>query len=327
MIRRVLQCPIWNDSVGLDAIFVHETGMYQVNDSPRAGGAYFIPLDVVDSEVIHMTDLQKVRLTTWLISQKLRGDPQPIITKQVIDSIKDKPALPVHERAHRLLHFIARRIEAVGSSTAFGPEDLAAYAWSESTEWGEIVYCFDYLLAEGLVRGDNTSRVIHDCDVTVAGYRHIALQAANVDSAKVFVAMWFHESMAKAYEDGVAPGIKDAGFNPIRIDRKDHINKIEDEIIAEIRQSRFLVADFTHGDYGSRGGVYYEAGFAHGLNLPVIFTCHQDSMKTLHFDTAHYSHIVWTEPRELREKLRNRILAVIGQGPSEATTPNPAGHS
>ena len=34
-----------------------------------------------------------------------------------------------------------------------------------------------------------------------------------------------------------------------------------DRIIAQIRASKFVVADFTR----NRGGVYYEAGFALGL--------------------------------------------------------------
>ena len=322
MTTRVQQCPIWNLSDGLDAIHLSATRTFRVDNSPRAGGAYLISESIFNSDVINMTDAQKARLTTWLISQRLQGNPQPTITEPVIRSVKDKPALPVHERAYRLLLFIARKIETVGQTLTLWPHDvysdplsLGAYAWSESTEWHEIVYCFEYLLQVGLARGKIGGDSLSDCDVTVAGHRHIADQAANVDSSQAFVAMWFHDSTARPYEDGIEAGIRDAGFNPLRIDRKDHINKIEDEIIAEIRRSRFLVADFTQGDEGARGGVYYEAGFAHGLDLPVIFTCHEKSLKNLHFDTAHYSHIVWANPAELREKLKNRILAVIGQGP------------
>ncbi len=127
--------------------------------------------------------------------------------------------------------------------------------------------------------------------------------------------------MQQALEHGIEPAIKDAGYKPLRIDQKEHINKIDDEIIAEIRRSRFLVADFTHGVDGARGGVYYEAGFAHGLNLPVIFTCREDAVEELHFDTEHYNHIVWTTPADLREKLTNRILAVIGEGPEARVNP------
>ncbi len=135
------------------------------------------------------------------------------------------------------------------------------------------------------------------------------------DSSQSFIAMWFHESMAEAFEKGIKPAVEDAGYEPLRIDRKEHINKIDDEIIAEIRRSRFLVADFTHGEDGARGGVYYEAGFAHGLGIPVIFTCREDAVDTLHFDTNHYNHIVWSTPEELRERLRNRIRANIDNVP------------
>ena len=101
----------------------------------------------------------------------------------------------------------------------------------------------------------------------------------------------------------------------MRIDRKEHVNKIDDEIVAEIRRARFVVADFTHGDTGARGGVYYEAGFAHGLDIPVIFTCRKDRLDDVHFDTRQYNHIVWETPEELQDRLAKRIAAVLGDGP------------
>lgn len=97
----------------------------------------------------------------------------------------------------------------------------------------------------------------------------------------------------------------------MRIDTKEHGNKVDDEIISELRRSRFVVADFTCGTSGARGGVYYEAGFAHGLGTPVIFTCHADCIEHVHFDTRQYNHILWTSPSELRDKLNRRIRATI----------------
>ena len=89
---------------------------------------------------------------------------------------------------------------------------------------------------------------------------------------------------------------------PVRIDQQEHNNKIDDEIIAEIRRSRFVVADFTQGEKGARGGVYYEAGFAQGLGIEVIFTCRKDVLDNndIHFDTRQYNHIGWETPEELR---------------------------
>ena len=109
-------------------------------------------------------------------------------------------------------------------------------------------------------------------------------------------------------------------YRPIRIDKAEFNDRIDDEIIAEIRRSRFLVADFTQDGDSARGGVYYEAGFAHGLDRPVIFTCRKNVIDKglIHFDTRQYNHIAWTTAEELRKRLADRIAAIIGDGPSEA---------
>lgn len=132
---------------------------------------------------------------------------------------------------------------------------------------------------------------------------------------QAFVAMWFDASMEEAYTEGIRPAIEDAGYASFRIDRKEHNNRIDGEIISEIRRSRFLVADFSQGKDGARGGVYYEAGFAHGLNIPVIFTCRKDNLDDLHFDTRQYKHIVWETPDDLRKQLLKRITVTINDRP------------
>jgi hypothetical protein len=86
------------------------------------------------------------------------------------------------------------------------------------------------------------------------------------DTTQAFVAMWFNDATLAAYVDGIEPAIIDSGYRSVRIDKKEHSNKIDDEIIAEIRRSKFLVADFTCEKEKVRGGVYFEAGFAMGLN-------------------------------------------------------------
>ena len=114
------------------------------------------------------------------------------------------------------------------------------------------------------------------------------------------------------------PAIRDAGYEPIRVDNVQHNRKIDDEIIALIRRSRFVVADFTAGKPEEpRGGVYYEAGFAYGLGREVIYTCRRDFVEALHFDTRQYNHIVWEEDKlsDFRKNLQNRIEATIGRGP------------
>ena len=94
------------------------------------------------------------------------------------------------------------------------------------------------------------------------------------------------------------------------------MDKIDDEIFAEIRRSRFLVADMTQGNDGARGGVYFEAGFAQGSgSFQYLYACRKDRIKHLAFDTRQFYHIVWDTPDELRKQLATRIRARVGEGP------------
>ena len=183
-------------------------------------------------------------------------------------------------------------------------------AMPESTD--EIKFFVSSLKTKGWIEEPTDG----EYKLTVEGYTHLEeLKHPAPVSSQGFVAIWFDDSMTKAWRAGIKPAIEDAGYKALRIDQKEHANKIDDEIIAEIRRSRFIVADFTHGDDGPRGGVYYEAGFAHGLGIPVIFTCRRDALEKVHFDTRQYNHIVWETPEELRRRLATRIAAVVGDGP------------
>ena len=130
--------------------------------------------------------------------------------------------------------------------------------------------------------------------------------------------MWFSDEMRDVYDHGIAPGIRDAGFTPCRIDERRDANKIDDAIIAEIKGSRFVVADMTHGHDGVRGSVYFEAGYASGLGRDMIYSCREDCLDKLPFDTRQYRHIVWkapedlrTPPAELAKTIRGRIGSTV----------------
>ena len=301
----------------------------------RAGGGYIITEEaarmlspqVYSLSGVPLTDAEnkfRARLTTILIDRRRSGDKLPVVTQDLIRAAMSKHPLQVHERADRLLRYIAEQTDTVGADVILIYNNAndhqewiidAALAWSESTSMSEVDFLLAYLGDKKWIHRGSITNNTRSVALTVDGYGRIEEQVANVDSVQAFVAMWFDETMTDAYEKGMEPAIREAGYTPQRIDKKEHINKIDDEIIAEIRRSRFLIADFTQGHGGARGGVYYESGFAKGLGLPSIFTCRKDCMEELHFDTEHYNHIVWTVPEDLRKKLKNRILTVLGEGP------------
>jgi nucleoside 2-deoxyribosyltransferase len=153
------------------------------------------------------------------------------------------------------------------------------------------------------------------CNITLQGwYRIEELRAVGEASNQAFVAMWFNSALDPAWKDGIHPALLEAGYFPVRIDLVDHNDKIDDRILVEIRRSGLIVADFT----GNRGGVYFEAGFALGLGLPVIWCVREDEINNVHFDTRQYNHVTWNTPAELKEKLYNRVVASLGR-PSSRT--------
>ena len=144
--------------------------------------------------------------------------------------------------------------------------------------------------------------------ITPDGWKRLReLLKISRDPNRAFVAMSFAPELLPVWENGMKPALINLGFNPIRIDQTHGEDKIDDRIIAEIRKSGLLVADFT----GHRSGVYFEAGFAMGLGIPVVWTCKKDDVDNAHFDTRQQQHLLWETPDELREKLTNHIAAKI----------------
>ncbi len=287
-------------------------------DSPRAGGPYFM------AELHKFDDAHKSRLTSWLIDQRRMGAQCPEVTAEVVEDVRRRRPLTVHERADRLLREFSSELSDIADAIENRQDEShievqRRLAHSESLRIQEIDYLVSYLEHRHWIERDGPRQhPLARYRISVDGYARLAeIEEAATDSSRAFVAMWFHESMDDVWENAIKPGIEDAGYEAIRIDRKEHLNKIDDEIIAELRRARFVVADFTHGDDGPRGGVYYEAGFAYGLKLPFIFSCRKDSIGRVHFDTRQYPHILWEAEKldEFRVRLKTRICAVIGDGP------------
>jgi nucleoside 2-deoxyribosyltransferase len=308
-------CAIWKTP----AEVLESAGDYQVFDSPRAGGKYWISGTAI-GQVLPFNDRAKGFLTTWICEQHRAGVEIPKVMESVLDLVKSRQSLPVMSRMTLALRCLDQRILQLGDTLMVGEvanaDTLKLFAQTESKDIKELMQLFRMLEEAGFVQATFYIGGGANVAPTVRGWQELDdMKRPRTDSAQAFVAMWFNEATIAAYTHGIEPALRETGYNSIRIDKKEHNNKIDDEIIAEIRRSRFLVADFTCEPNNVRGGVYYEAGFAQGLGIPVIWTCKDTSLVDLHFDTRQYSHIVWKSPEDLLVQLRNRIGATIGDGP------------
>jgi hypothetical protein len=242
---------------------------------------------------------------------------EPNIDSDVLNIVKARRPVSFSERFNCALRCLGESISQLGEHKDLGVANAFQFmAETESGNLAELTELFRLLQQAGYVEGAFHLGGGGAFRPTVKGWEELdKLKRPRTDSSQAFVAMWFSDETNDAFINGIWPALTETGYKAMRIDKKDHNNKIDDEIIAEIRRSRFIVADFTCGPGNPRGGVYFEAGFALGLNIPVVWTCRDSSLKDVHFDTRQYAHIVWKNSEDLRIQLRNRIGATIGIGP------------
>lgn len=331
-------CPIW----GTPATYHGRDGSgSSIWESDRAGGCFLLD-DLTPDFALNLKDEDprfKASLTTWLVDQRREGTNPPKIDKGVMRLVKTCHPLSVEDKKDQILLHFNKISPCLGGKikVLMNQEPKLKYtnfdflcAITESIDLKEVYFLIDCLSEINFINVV-LKDVIYISDeedieypkrrgatfsITAKGYSYLAnIEKKRVNSSQAFVAMWFGEEIKDVYPKGIKPAIENAGYTPLRIDQSQHIGKIDDEIIAQIRRSCFLVVDFTQGNDGARGGVYYEAGFAHGLGIPVIFTCRKDCLDKVHFDTRQYNSILWEKPEDLIESLSNRISAVIGDGP------------
>jgi hypothetical protein len=263
-------CPIW----GTPAQSLPPTRDGHDIESPRAGGRYFIS-GTAAAMLKSWGEPKRILLTSWLVEQRRLGVPCPEISSVTLDEAKQRRPLSVHDRADNLLRHLHTKSDLLGTVVKFYALDNtktqeAEYellAWTGSRQISEVITLAEYCNQEGWIehrvteRASSSKNTRHELMLRSPGYARLAeLDGINFASDQAFVAMWFHSSMDEAYDKGIRTAIEDAGYRSVRIDQKDHNNKIDDEIIAHIRRSRFLVADFT-ADYDLSNADIKQRGY------------------------------------------------------------------
>ena len=184
---------------------------------------------------------------------------------------------------------------------------------------GEIIFLLDALHDSGFVKRRNDEDPSGEPDgdggwtknrtvylVTPKGWEAL-MPGGTGRVGTCFVAMAFDPALDDVYSGGIQPAVeKDCGMSVLRVDKVQHNESINDQIIVGLRTAQFVVAD-NH----QRNGVYFEGGYTMGLGRPVIWTVRADDVKNVHFDTSHLNHIVWNDAADLRTKLALRIQATI----------------
>jgi hypothetical protein len=267
-------------------------GRYKISDSLHAS-AFVLP------------ESERYRLSWWCKQHVLDGRQPPHLTEYSINEITSAlPKPDPSERADILLSSVAKLYPRAGSY--FQLDITREYSLACATDGAELQFHRDSLASDGFLMFREGNK--HQQRLTSRGWaRAKTLQQVNRESRVGFVAMSFSSDMLELWETVFVPALATAGFTAERSMAPAHNDRIDVAIIAAIKRSRFVVADVTH----ARTGVYFEAGYALGLGLPVIWACRKGQEKDMHFDTRQYAHILWESPAHLAAELTARVIATI----------------
>lgn len=254
-----------------------------------------------------------------------RSGTHPLVTTHFADSVLANSKLPsASELLDNLLLHVSGELHAPGEVMTLPAASLRAVLGTLSATG--VRWAIEQAMGLGLLEGevirtigpDDQYQVI-EVTLSVSGWARVeALLREAKDSRKVFMAMKFGDPELDAvFKDHFKLAVQQTGFNLQRLDEEPRAGLIDDRLRLEIRTSRFLIADLTHGN----AGAYWEAGYAEGLGRPVIYTCRKDvfddEKKRPHFDTNHHLTVIW-DPAALGEAMMQLKTVIRVTLPAEA---------
>jgi hypothetical protein len=189
-------------------------------------------------------------------------------------------------QASRAVGVVAEQLAVdawIGSPLSDRPESPANLFWLLGELARAATNLFDYDAASGNI----------SFQLSLDGWqKYTALKRARNESRTAFMAMKFgDDELAHVVGTCFRPAVERTGFELRDLQDHKRAGLIDDQIRAGLLAARFVIADLTHDSFGA----YWEAGFADGHGLPVIYTCKRAKWQNAksHFDTNHMVTVLW----------------------------------
>lgn len=264
-------------------------------------GKYILTDSVMFDDIVDNPNLYKV--SSWVREQNDLFNNIPKIDSERLDEILEMKDKKIQEKFDfMMLHLKEYKNQQV-------PSKLYAQCWTRDAN--EFHKLFNRALEHELIKGSTyLGGEVGFSDYTFGGLQYIEnLDEPNEGSKNIFVAFNFEERLSKIFNTYVKAGIEELGLNYVIVNQNttEHDKAISDEIIAKLKSSCIVIADFTN----HRNSVHFEAGFAMGMKIPIIWTCQEGHTENLSFDTRQYPHLVWKDGEDLKEQIMNRIKVII----------------
>jgi hypothetical protein len=169
--------------------------------------------------------------------------------------------------------------------------------------------------------------------LTLKGFEvYEELKKGKSKSNQVFMALQFKSKAETFYKNSLIPALKE-----FKLDLKDirDLSNMGELLVAqmeaEIRQSKFLIADITPSKDEKcpdinihNANVYWEAGFARGLEKPVLLLCEASKFEKLPFDTNGFLHVKYdlSSEEKIKEAIKEIQAKIYNTFPNELVLPS-----
>ncbi|MCM3039484.1 hypothetical protein M3201_07195 [Paenibacillus motobuensis] len=265
-------------------------------------GSYSLLRDSYES--INSLPHPKKRSMLHIISAYLREqtdrDEAIVLSANDLETIVNAPTIPVtiEDKGIRLLQYLYRHSDRAGESVVIHPLS-SNYNLTYSPNLQELVYIIDKLRNEQLIIREGTS-----FQLTEQGWHEAAASAGGKKLKPCAILIANDENLSTEWQDRILPIIEQYGYLPRLLTyattRTSDGEKYSLELIAD---SKLIIADLT----GQSPEVYFAAGYALGLSIPVIWSMNSRDADTLPVQIKEIRPIVWNSAEELASILQQRL--------------------
>lgn len=260
------------------------------------GGFYNLLRDSYQS-ILSFSQQQKremLHLVSAYIREKTDCGERVILNAGDLDSIVNSPAIPVtlEDKGNRLLQYLYRHSEGPGQPVVIQPLS-SSYNLTYSPNLQELVYIIEKLRSEELlIREGMTFKL------TAQGWGEAAAITGGKNIKHCVVLLPNEEELRTEWLEKLLPKIEQYGYLPRVL-----VQAGEEDSLKPIADSKLIIADVT----GQSPEVYFAAGYALGLNIPVVWTVKSEDADKLWVHLQEIRPLVWDTAEDLGILLQQKL--------------------
>lgn len=232
------------------------------------------------------------------IREQTDCDEKVNLSIEDLEPLTNSPKIPVtlEEKGNRFLQYLYRHTE--DSEKPVVIPLTHSYNLTYSPNLQELVFIIDKLKSEMLIIREGMS-----FKLTEKGWREAAARAGGRKLKPCLVLLSDSDVWSKEWTEKVLPKIEQCGYMPRLFNIRDTATP-EPYSMEQIAESKLIIADLS----GQAPEVYFAAGYALGLNIPVLWTVKSNNDEKLFIPSVDIRPILWDTVEELASLVLQKLI-------------------